>query len=358
VTPERAYEESRAAFERGDHDAALAAIREVLAADPRFPNAHNWAGWVLLKRGQLDEAISRFHAAVALAPDDPVPLANLCNALVAAGREADAIAEAERAQFAGHHWLGWHFMAEPERAIDHLRKAVRWRTWWGTARANLGRALELAHRTDEAYEELSIALRCTDDFDRAFCHERMGAYEARHGWLRTALGSMRAALREDDKRGGARRASYIEGIAWIEQQLRAAGIEPAGHESDAAWSLACEREIPPGFLARDELGRPLADDVIEVECLVRAERWADLPAYLEKLRATDYNKLFDAVGDAERGADRARAAGYLTEAIAIMRLVVDAYRYYASGASSGGEGTARMADVRVKEQKLAELERD
>lgn len=37
----------------------------------------------------------------------------------------------------------------------------------------------------------------------------------------------------------------------------------------------------------------------------------------------------------------------------MMRLVVEAYRYHASGASSGGEGMARMEDVRSAEQKLA-----
>jgi hypothetical protein len=247
-------------------------------------------------------------------------------------------------------------MNQPEtldRAIDHLRQAIHRRTRWGVARANLGKALELAHRGEEAYEQLQTALRCEDDFDRAFCHERIGAYQARHGWFRNALGSIRAALHED---GGARRATYVEGIAWIEQQLRAAGIDPA--ETGQAWARACELEIPAGFLAKDEFGRPLPDDVIEVERLVRAERWADAVAQLDKLRAESYSKLFDAAGYAEAGAGRARRAGHPAEALAMMRLVVEAYRYYASGASSGGEGMARMADVRRVEQKLATFDAD
>ena len=317
----------------------------------------------------LDEAIARLRAASEAAPDDHVPLANLCDALVAAGRDAEAVAEAERAttvtsqwnRMAGaHNWLGWRLMGQPdtlELAIAHLRDAVRWRPWWGLARANLGKALELAHRGDEAYEQHVIALGCKDDFDRAFCHERLGAYQARHGWLRNALVSMRTALREDDKRGAQRRAPYAEGIAWIEQQLRANGVEPVTpeHERNPAWVRACELEIPPGFLAKNERGEPLSDDVIEVQRLARAERWADAAAQLEKLRAADYNLLFDAVGYAEDAVERARRAGHHREAIAIMRLVVDAYRFYASGATSGGEGMARMEDVRRAEQKLVEL---
>ena len=372
---EAAYEASRAAFARGDHAAALASIRVAIATDASYPNAHNYAGWILLRKpsptpAELDEAVSHFRAATQLAPEDPVPLANLCDALIAAGRDADAIAEAERATAgygdrpgAAHNWLGWRLMQAPDtldRAIDHLQQAVRSRYWWGAARKNLGHALELAHRGEEMYEQLALALRCDDDFDHAFCHERIGAYQARHGWFRNALVSMRAALRDDDKRGGARRAAYTEGVAWLEQQLRAAGIEPvpAGREHDAAWVRACELEVPSGFLAKNELGEPLADDVIEVERLVRAERWADAHAQLEKLRASDYNKLFDAVGYGEDAAKRARRAGHHREAVAMMRLVLEAYRYWASGSSSGGEGMARMADVRRVADKLADFERD
>ncbi|MEP6862440.1 MAG: YqcC family protein [Deltaproteobacteria bacterium] len=370
-----AYERSRAAFAAGDHAAALEAIRLALGADPKYPNARNYAGWILQHlpsrtAADLDEAITHYRAAMDVAPDDPVPLSNLCDALVAAGRDADAIAEAERAAASthewkrtvgAHNWLGWKLMERPEtldRAIEHLRQAVNWRWRWGVARVNLGKALELAHRGDEMYEQLASALQCEDDFDRAFCHERIAAYQARHGWFRNALGSMRAARREDDKRGGARRGPYDEGITWIEQQLRAAAIEPVSgeREREEAWMRACELEIPAGFLAKNECGEPLADDVVEVERLVRAERWADAAAQLEKLRASDYNKLFDAVGYAEAGAKRARHAGQHAEAIAMMRLVVEAYRYYASGATSGGEGMARMADVDRVRAKLAAWE--
>lgn len=241
-------------------DGPLAALRRfdaLFRPDAMTAAEHNQAGWELLKTGvHFDDAMTYFRAAFELAPDDGVPLANLCDALVAAGRGDEAIATAERETTgpraaAAHNWLGWRLMNHPEtlsHAIDHLYAATQARPAWGVARMNFGKALELAHRADEAFVQLSLALRCDGDFDRAFCHERIGAYHARHGWFRNALVAMRAALRADS---GARRAPYEEGIAWIEQQLRAAGVEPPEDETRKAWAEACERELPPGFMAAE-----------------------------------------------------------------------------------------------------------
>jgi tetratricopeptide (TPR) repeat protein len=371
-----AYARSWTALHAGDHAVALDAIREALAADPRLPNAHNLAGWILLGSPgrtpeQIEEAIGHFREAMGLAPDDPAPLANLCDALVAAGRALDAIAEAEAATAdpragraaAAHNWLGWRRVGVAEtheRAIEHFRQAVQRRPGWGVARANLGNALEIAHRSDEAYDEHARALGCADDFDRAFSHERRGAYEARSGWLRNALRSFRAAVREDHKRGGKREATYREAMAFLEQQMHAAGVEPAPadrDETDARWLRECELELPAGLGDRNEWGELLADEVVEVERLVRAERWADAVRQLEKLHDTDAGKLWDAVGYAERGADLAQRSGRRDEAIAMMRLVVEGYRAHASWSTSGGEGMERMATLDEKTAKLRAWER-
>jgi uncharacterized protein YqcC (DUF446 family) len=369
----QAYARGVAAFERGDHGAALVAMREVLAIDSRFPNAHNYAGWVLLHwpsrtSTELDAATGYFREAMAVAPADGASLANLCDALVAAGREREAEAEAERETTssewnraaAAYNWLGWRALGSADmiaRAIELLRAATARRTWWGLARSNLAKALEIAGRGDEAYAEHATALACKDAFDRAFCYERRAAYETRHGWLRNALGSFRAALADDRERGGARQATYAEVIAWLESQLRARGVD-VSDTNGVAWLRACELEIPAGFNARNELGEPLADDVIEVERLIRAERWTDAVAALEALRSSDYNKLIDAIGYASSGAMLAKRAGRRADAIAMQRLLVAAYEYYASGASSGGEGMTRTLDVERERAKLVAWERD
>lgn len=357
-SPATAFDQSRAALAAGDHEGALAEIRELIARCPDHPNAHNFAGWLLMHATPpaLDEAIAHFRAELERAPDEIAPFANLCDALVAAGRPDDALAEAERANTpAAHNWLGWRLIGNPAtvaQAIEHFRSAIRLRPRWGRAHENLGRAFANADREDESFAAFDDALRCDDEFDRAYCHERMAAYLARRGWLRNALGHIRAALRDDA--GSERRAGRVEMASWLEARLRAAGVEPPppGEEDERRWQRACERELPPGLLDRNELGERLADDVIEVERLVRAERWDDVVRQLESLQRSDGNKLLDAAGYAERGAELARAAGHQREALAIMKLVVDAYRFWASGASSGAEGLGRTATADEKWAKL------
>ena len=365
------YDRSRAAFERGDHRAALAAISEALLLDRAYPNAHNFAGWILFHwpsrtSAQLDDAIAHFHEAIKVDPEDGVPLVNLCDALLAAGRPQDAIAEAEAASHASVfsarsafalNWLGWYALQRPETledAVKHFRAAVTRRWQWGVARTNLGKALEMTHHPDEAYEELGRALECGDSFDPAFCHERRSAYEARHGWFRTALVSMRNAFGNDQKRGGGRAVPYGEALTWLEQQLRSNGIEPpAPGKTNVAWEQACAYEIPPGMFDRGEDGKPLPEAAIEIERLLRAERWTDAIKALEAQPSV----LVDALGYASLGVTRALRAGEREAAIALQLLVVKGYAMYASGATSGGEGMSRMADVERARARLREIER-
>lgn len=337
-------------------------VEALIASDGPWPASSSVAvqaaresGWGGYDQGnEVGEPLRAFDALFAPELDEASR-----DALVAAGRASEAIAEAERAGTpSAHNWLGWRLIGDAStlpQAIEHFRAAVRARPSWGRAHENLARALENADRDDEWYEQFEAALGCSDEFDRAYCHERIAAYQARRGWLRNALGSARAALREDDRAGGgARRALHVEAVAWIEQQLRAAGVEPPpqSHSGKGAWARACELELPPGFGARNELGEPLADDVIEVERLIRAERWADAVAQLQLLRGG--GKLFDAVGFAARGAQLAWKAGRHDDAIAIQELVVEAYEWYGSGASSGGEGMARQLDTDRARARLLE----
>jgi uncharacterized protein YqcC (DUF446 family)/Tfp pilus assembly protein PilF len=366
------YERARAALARNDHRAALAAISEALLLDRAYPNAHNLAGWILFlwparTAAQLDDAIGHFREALKIAPEDGVPLANLCDALVAAKREDEAIAEAERESASAawgraayaFNWLGWRALTKPdgaEAAVELFRRAVAKRSTWGVARTNLAKALEVAHHPDEAYEEHARALACADAHDRAFCYERRSAYEARHAWYRNALTSMRLAFVEDDKLGGGRKQTYGEALTWREGQLRGQSIEfpNPGGENAVAWVLACHDEIPAGFGASNEWGESLADDVVEIERLLRAHRWDDA---IHALQALDWNKRIDAIGYTSLGVRRALAEGNRDMAITLQRLVLDAYVAHASNASSGGEGMARMLDVKRERDKLRELER-
>lgn len=218
---------------------------------------------------------------------------------------------------------------------DHV---LRQRYWVGATHAARGLFLEMLGRADEAYETYATAGRTDGKFDRAFCHERRAGYEAQHGWLRNALHSLHEALAADRRASGARVAMYESAIA---------GLAPIVPKDRSARDR--ELEIPAGFGAKNEFGHALTEDVIEVERLIRAERWTDAIA---AAKALEPNHLIDAIGYMSRGVELAPRV----HAIALQELVVLAYVIYASGSSSGGEGLARTADVERERARLRDLQ--
>ena len=245
-------------------------------------------------------------------------------------------------------------------ALEHCAAATTRTAWVGASHAARGMLLEVSGNADEAYDRYATALLCRDAFDRAFCLERRGAYEAAHGWLRNALRSMRMALTEDRRGGGAREAMYREAIEKLERAMTGHGIwfAPADRNlTNKRWLRECELELPPGLGARNEVGQPLADEVIAIERLVRAARWDDAIAAVRALRASDANKFVDAIGYMSRGAKLARAAGALAAALAMQELVIEAYVIWASWSTSGAEGMGRTADVDRERQRLRDWER-
>ncbi len=242
-----------------------------------------------------------------------------------------------------------------ERALQYCVSTA----WVGATHAARGMLLEVSGRRDEAYEAYATALRCRDTFDRAFCWERSGAYEAAHGWLRNALRSMRLALTEDRHACGAREPAYRGAIEQLESAMTAAGTwfaPPDRNVDNQRWLRECELELPPGFDARNELGQPLADSVIEIERHVRAARWQDAVAAMRALSKDDANKLVDAIPYASRGAALALATGHREAALAMQALVVEAYVVWASWSTSGSEGLGRTADVERERARLRDWE--
>ncbi len=75
---------------RGRHEAAVAAYAEAAALAPDRPLPHASMGRALLHLDRVDDALAAFETALRLAPRDETSLAGRAEALVAAGRPAEA----------------------------------------------------------------------------------------------------------------------------------------------------------------------------------------------------------------------------------------------------------------------------
>jgi tetratricopeptide (TPR) repeat protein len=306
------YEHSRALLKKGDFDGALAAARETITLDPRYPNAHSFAGWILLQRPErsaadLEAAIGYFRTARELAPWDGVPLVNLSEALVAAGRADEAIVTMERALAEGalaayaHNWLGCHFgfqRADVDRALSHLRAATRAKPWWSVPWVNLAALLESRGALVDAYVANEMAQSCSDLADKKQARKRSRELEA---------------------------------------ELQRAG-----------------QEVP--LVMRGESGELLGPEFTSIGRACREGRFDEAIAALLALERTDIGRLVDATGIAERGALAAHAEGKLEQAHRLLEAALRGYRAYASWSTSGAEGTARMVDVERVQRLLASWE--
>lgn len=240
-------------------------------------------------------------------------------------------------------------------ALDDVTTALKTNKSAGTTRVAHAVLLELGGKVDDAYAEYAAALRLSGGFARAYCHERRAAYELQKGWTRNGLRSMRAALREETKAGGANQERYRAACELLEHQLADQHVEVPPRdrdEHDPKWLHACELEQPPGFGVLNEWGQPLSAAVIDVERLLREKRWSDAVAAMKALDAS--NKV-DAIGYATRGVDQMISAGERDAARQMQELVVEAYVIYASWSTSGGEGLARTADVDRERARLRSL---
>jgi len=252
----------------------------------------------------------------------------------------------------------------PELTLDAARQAcqaaIASNPSVGSTHAAWGMLLEVGGQADEAYEAHGVALACRDAFDRTFSYERRGAYEASHGWFRNALRSFRAAFLEAKRQRDGRAVTFRSAAAVLERELAARGVlfPPEGADGGAPWRHDCEVEVSSGFAARDEVGQPLADDVLEFDRLFSAGRWEEAIAALRAFRTGDANKFVTAIPYARRGAELAHSAGLRDAAVALQSLVVEAFVVVASWSSSGAEAAGRLVDVERERARLRGWERD
>lgn len=305
----QAYRRSRKCLHHNDFDGASQAMGEVLALDPAYPNAENFAGWILLglprpTQAQLERALAHFHEAMRLDPYAPAPALNVGEALVALGRESEAIAWMEsrvaedRFKPEALNWLGWYWAfrkADEDRGLDLLQQATRAGPWKARAWVNLGTLEQRRGARSEACRAFRIALSCSDVADA------------------TDVPDLERRVVE------------------LEKEMQRLGEEPP-------------------IVIRLMNGELAGPELIAIEKACRDARYDDAVAALGNLQAYD---LVDAIGIAYAGAKAAQAAGQYAAARRLMELAIRGYELYASSASSGAEGLGRMAAVKEMREELA-----
>lgn len=132
-----------------DFHAAGRHLRRALELDPKHPEALRFQSIVLKILGRADEAVEAARASTVLAPDVPVAWNGLGDALIAAGREAEA--------------------------VDALKKAISLKSGYAPALERLELAYHRIGEFDWALETRASRLRLTGHHDRADILEREAA---------------------------------------------------------------------------------------------------------------------------------------------------------------------------------------
>jgi tetratricopeptide (TPR) repeat protein len=176
-------------------------LRHALAVTGDNSMAQNNLGVALIKRGQLDEAVTHLQEAIRIAPSYAEAYNNLGTALAMQGRLEEAIARFQeslrlKARYAqAHNDLGAALgrQGRLDEAIAHLQEAVRLTPDLADARCNLGDALAAKGRLDEAIGQYQQAIQLNPDYPDT--HNHLGIALASKGRLDEAIGQFQQALR-------------------------------------------------------------------------------------------------------------------------------------------------------------------
>jgi predicted TPR repeat methyltransferase len=158
LTPDQAMQLAIAHHRQGQLDVAGRIYADVLALQPRRPDALNFMGMLQYQLGDHARAHALLRDASRLAPREPAVWNNLGNVLMALGRSPDA-EKAFRRSLA---------LAEGPEALTNIARLQRRRSEWARSEASCRRALALAPRFGEAWHYLSLALLAQQRSEEAF----------------------------------------------------------------------------------------------------------------------------------------------------------------------------------------------
>src|SRR5580704_6685084 len=179
---------------------AEAYCRQILAAEPREPDATHLLGLIAHQSGKLDEAIAQLRRAVALAPNVPLYHANLGEMCRLAGRVDEAVAEGRRAvalkpdypEALSNLGVALFEQKDFEAAAAHHRRAIALNPEFALAHSNLGNALHSLKHFDEAIASYRRAVALDRNFADGWSNlgttlHHAGEYEEGVAALRRAV---------------------------------------------------------------------------------------------------------------------------------------------------------------------------
>jgi Flp pilus assembly protein TadD len=178
---------------------------------PGKARPHNNLGNALVNAGRLAEALPHFEKAITIKPDYADAQYNLGYAALRLGateagiRHLRATLQLEPENHMAHNNLGIGYLMQEDysQAVAHLSEAVRLRPGFEIARNNLGVALRNQGRLEEAVTQLTEAIRINPGYAEA--HNNLGVTLKEQGNLADAEASFRRAIELQPQYTAARR---------------------------------------------------------------------------------------------------------------------------------------------------------
>jgi tetratricopeptide (TPR) repeat protein len=271
-----------ALLKRREVDPAISAFQEALKIKPEDVAARIGLGAAFRQKGRLDEAIAQYQLALRIQPDEAQAWINLGNIFQKKGDLAEAIAKYQKAlqispeSAEAHYDLASAFRqnGRTDDVISQLEEALQSSPYFVEARYNLGNALFQKGRLDEAIAQYQKALEIKPDYAQA--HYNLGN-----------------ALLQKGRDG--------EAISHFEQALQIEPNDPKV-QNNLAWLLA----ISPQASLRD------GGKAVELARRANAQTGGNNPFILRTLAAAlaETGQFSEAVDTAQRAA---RLAGEQSE---------------------------------------------
>jgi tetratricopeptide (TPR) repeat protein len=205
VSPARAVEMAGTLYSQGKYAQAEKVCRQLLAARPNNPDAHNILGVSLNALGRGEEGVEELRKAIALAPESASIHANLGEVLRQLGRKEEAAEALERAiklepdnaQAQNNLGITWFEQGKMRRAIASYRKAIELRPDMAEAHNNLGNALRVVGDKEGAIQAYQDALTHRERYPEAY--NNLGTLLQAQNKLEEAEHALRKAIQQNPR---------------------------------------------------------------------------------------------------------------------------------------------------------------